>query len=101
MNPSTAGGRCRPTNSSTTRPSRNALTAGMLEMPNWRASPGFWSMSTLTSSTRPPASWTARSRMGASWRQGAHQAAQKSTTTGTSRERSSTSALNVSSLTST
>ena len=57
-------------------------------------------MSTLTSSTRPPSAATSRSRIGPRVRHGAHQAAQKSTTTGTSRDRAITSASKAASFTS-
>ena len=57
------------------------------------ASAGLESMSTLASSTAPARRSTAASSTGVSWRQGPHQAAQKSTTTGISRERSITSTL--------
>src|SRR5215208_3142407 len=59
---------------------------------------GLASVSTLASATLPARPVTAFSRIGVSWRQGPHQAAQKSTTTGSSRERSTTSAWKVSSL---
>src|SRR3954466_14773646 len=52
---------------------------------------GLASVSTLASATLPSRLVTAFSRIGVSWRQGPHQAAQKSTTTGSSRERSTTS----------
>ena len=64
------------------------------------ARPGFESMSTFASTTAPSRRSTASSRIGVSCRHGPHHAAQKSTTTGTSRERSITSASNVASVTS-
>src|SRR5829696_5667344 len=59
---------------------------------------GLASVSTLASATLPSRLVTPFSRIGVSWRQGPHQAAQKSTTTGSSRERSTTSAWNVASV---
>ena len=89
-NRSTAGGGWAPTNSASTCPWRKALTAGMPCTRYSLASRWFESTSTFTSSTFPPRAATARSRRGPSWRQGAHHSAQKSTTTGSSRERSMT-----------
>jgi hypothetical protein len=83
MNCSTTGAGWAPTNSSTSRPSTSALTAGMPWTPKAAASCGAWSTSTRASSTSPPRASTARSSIGPSARHGAHQAAQKSTTTGT------------------
>ena len=54
----------------------------------WR--PRFASTSTFASSTLPARAVAARSSAGVSCLQGPHQSAQKSTTTGSSRERSST-----------
>ena len=59
-------------------------------MPKRRAMFGFASMSILTSSTAPPVASTAFSITGASRWQGPHHSAQKSTSTGTVRERSMT-----------
>src|SRR4051794_35622079 len=59
---------------------------------------GLASVSTLASATLPSRLVTPFSRIGVSWRQGPHQAAQKSTTTGSSRERSTTSAWKVASV---
>ena len=59
---------------------------------------GLASVSTLASATLPSRSVTAFSSTGVSWRHGPHQAAQKSTTTGSSRERSTTSAWKVASV---
>ena len=77
-------------NSAATRPSLNAFTAGMPWMRNaaWRLR--FWSTSTFASSTFPARAVAARSSTGVSCLHGPHQSAQKSTTTGSSRERSST-----------
>src|SRR5215211_5013147 len=62
------------------------------------ATRGLASVSTLASATLPSRLVTAFSRIGVSWRQGPHQAAQKSTSTGSSRERSTTSVWKVSSV---
>src|SRR5215203_6056845 len=59
---------------------------------------GLASVSTLASATLPSRLVTPFSRIGVSWRQGPHQAAQKSTTTGSSRERSTTSVSKVASV---
>src|SRR6266498_3607071 len=67
----------------------------------WRsASSWFASTSTLTSSNSPARASASRSSTGPSMRQGPHQAAQKSTTTGTWCERSSTSRSKLSVVTS-
>ena len=87
---STSAGGSAPVNSAATRPSRNALTAGIPWMRNAAWSRWLASTSTLASSTLPARSFAARSSTGVSCLQGAHHAAQKSTTTGTSRERSTT-----------
>ena len=87
-------------NSSTTWPSRNAFTAGMPRIPKLAASEVFWSTSTLASSSSPSRFATAASSAGPSARHGPHHSAQKSTTTGTSRERSITRASKSLSLTS-
>ena len=81
-NRATAGGGCAPTNSDTTAPSRNALTAGMLWIRNAAAMRWFASVSSLASATLPARSVTACSSTGVSCRHGPHHAAQKSTTTG-------------------
>jgi pimeloyl-ACP methyl ester carboxylesterase len=80
-----------PTNSSTTRPPRKAFTAGMPWMPNPRLSAGLASVSTLARTTWPSRAFASRSSSGVSWRHGPHHSAQKSTTTGTSCERWTTS----------
>ena len=69
-------------------------------MPKLAASDWFASTSSLASSIWPPRLETAASRAGPSWRQGPHHSAQKSTTTGTSRERSTTRVANSDSFTS-
>jgi hypothetical protein len=68
----------------------------------WKAmaSRWFWSTSTRARTTSPPWRSTARSSTGARVWQGPHQSAQKSTSTGTVFERSSTSAWKVASVTS-
>ncbi len=68
--------------------------------PEGLARPGLASTSTLASTHDPLASSASFSRTGPSDRHGAHHSAQKSTTTGTSRERSITSWEKVCSLTS-
>ena len=55
-----------PANSATTRPSRNAFTAGMPLTPNRCERAGLASTSTLTSSTAPARASTAASSTGAS-----------------------------------
>ena len=100
-NDATATGDRAPTNSETTCPSLNALTAGMPWTRNVAERPGFASTSTLASSTAPSRSATCSSSTGVSARHGPHQAAQKSTTTGRSCERSMTSLSKVASVTST
>ena len=63
-------------------PSRNAITSGIERTPNAAAISWFSSELTLTSLKRPPYSAASFSSIGVSARQGAHQGAQKSTTTG-------------------
>src|SRR6266487_356121 len=89
-----------PTNSATIAPSLNALTAGM--PCTWKASArrGAWSTSSLASTTSPPRAATPRSSSGPSARQGAHHSAQKSTTTGTWKDRCSTAVSKSASVTS-
>ena len=94
-----AGG-IAPVNWPTTWPSRNAFTAGIPRMSKLRASSWFASVSTFASSTSPSRFRIASSSAGPSWRHGPHHSAQKSTTTGSSRERSTTSVVNVASVTS-
>ena len=91
-NRATAAGGCAPVNSETTAPSLNALTAGMPWIRNAPARRWFASVSSFASAIFPPRSFTAASSTGASWRHGPHHSAQKSTTTGSVRERSTTSA---------
>ena len=90
----------RPTKASATAPSRTPKTAGMDRTPNWPATSGFRSMSTLASTNLPPYSCASFSRTGLSIRQGPHQGAQKSTTTGTVEDRSMISRTKVSDVTS-
>ena len=89
-----------PTNSDATAPSLNALTAGIPWIRNARASCGLASVSTFASSILPARLATALSSIGPSWRHGAHHSAQKSTTTGSCRERSMTAVWKVFSVTS-
>src|SRR5579875_1345911 len=85
---------------STTCWPRTAKTAGMDCTRKAVATPGFSSTFTLASSTAPPVSSTTFSRMGPRVRQGPHHGAHRSTTTGTSSERCSTSVAKVESVTS-
>ena len=78
---------------STGRPSWKANTAGIDWTPIWPGICGWSSMLSLTSLTAPFAARTAFSRIGVSCRQGPHHGAQKSTSTGTSREASITSRM--------
>ena len=80
-----------PTNSEWSAPSRKALTAGIPWMPKACARRGFASTSTFASTTSPSRWAAASSSSGVRLRQGPHQAAQKSTTTGVLAERSRTS----------
>ena len=82
-NSSTAGRERAPVNSATTSPFRNALTAGIPETSNRRASSLFASTSIFASTTSRPS--TAASSTGVSRLHGPHHSAQKSTTTGSSR----------------
>jgi hypothetical protein len=81
-------------------PSRKTATVGMLWMPYRAASSCSASTSTLTSSTMPSRFAISVSIAGPSARHGPHHAAQKSTTTGSSCERSITSCWNVAVVTS-
>ena len=78
-------------NSSTTRPSLNAFTAGIPWIRNACAMRGFASVSSLARMMSPSRVVAAFSSTGPSARQGPHHSAQKSTTTGTDFERSRTS----------
>ena len=69
-------------------------------MPKAVAMSGFSSVSIFASTTLPSRALAAFSSAGPSWRHGPHHGAQKSTTTGTSADRSSTSAWKSASLTS-
>src|SRR5215207_4311675 len=91
---STSAGGSAPVNSAATRPSLKAFTDGIPWMRKAAWSCGFFSTSTLASSTLPARASAARSSTGVSCLQGPHQSAQKSTTTGTSLERSSTRCSN-------
>src|SRR5262245_57109679 len=90
----------RPTNWSTTAPSRTANTAGMPSTGNCAATAGFSSVLTFATTTRPPNSSATLARSGDNARHGGHHGAQKSTTTGTSCDRPTTAASNSSSDTS-
>ena len=95
-NASTSSRGKTPVNSSASWPSTKAFTAGMLRMAAALESSLFSSVFTFTSRTAPPFFSTACSSSGARVLHGAHHGAQKSTITGTSAERSSTSAWKVS-----
>jgi hypothetical protein len=75
----------------TTTPSRNPFTAGMLWIRKRADVSGDASTSTLASTKPPVCSSASRSRIGPRVRQGPHQGAQKSTTTGMVAERTMTS----------
>jgi hypothetical protein len=87
---SISGGGSAPANSETTRPSLKALTAGIPRIPKRADSAGLASTSSLASSTFSARAATARSSAGPRALQGPHHSAQKSTTTGSSCERSTT-----------
>ena len=89
-----------PTNSFTTLPSRNALTAGIPLTPNCAGEPGVRVDVDLDELDRAAARSTSPSSTGASAWHGPHHSAQKSTTTGTSCDRSRTASSKVSSVTS-
>src|ERR1022692_429770 len=89
-----------PRNPSSTWPPTTATTIGMLCTCRAARSCGFASMSTLASTQAPSASAASFSRIGPSCLHGPHHSAHKSMITGTLRDRSTTSALNVSSVTS-
>ena len=72
------------------RPSLKAFTAGIPWIPKACEIDGFLSVSSFASATLPSRAATACSKTGVSWRQGPHHSAQKSTTTGIVRERSTT-----------
>src|SRR5215813_13649010 len=88
--PITAAG-WAPTKPVTGLPWRKTATVGRLWMPYWAARCCSASTSILASSIFPSRLATSASMTGPSMRQGPHQAAQKSTTTGSSCERSITS----------
>lgn len=98
MNLRTARSLRAPTKESTTCPFLKAKTEGMDCTPKAWAVRGFLSTSTATNSTDPALSSTTFSKMGVKTRQGPHQAAQRSTTTGNVAERSRTLALKVASV---
>ncbi len=85
---------------STTLRSFRANTAGIDCTPKVAATRGLESTSTLASTTSPPVSSISLSKTGPKVRHGPHHVAHRSTTTGTSAERSSTSVSNVASVTS-
>ena len=87
-------------NSATTFPPRKAFTAGIPRIEYIAATSWFSSTLILASSTAPPRASISFSSRGPSIVQGAHQGAQKSTTTGSSLERSITSRSKVSLVTS-
>ena len=89
-----------PTKASIAWPSRTPKTAGIDRTPNWPATSGLRSMSTLASTNLPSYSCASFSRTGPSIRHGPHHAAQKSTTTGTVEDRSMISRSKVSDVTS-
>jgi hypothetical protein len=68
-------------------------SVGMLRIANRPAVRGLASLSTFTSTARPCSSRAATSNCGAMMRQGPHQAAQKSTTTGSSERATNVSKL--------
>src|SRR3954447_11926345 len=78
-------------NSETTRPSLNAFTAGIDWIWKAREIDGLASVSSLARTTSPSRAAASCSRTGPSARHGPHHSAQKSTTTGTSLDRSTTS----------
>ena len=79
---STAALGTSPTLLFTTWPSLKTIRVGMLITPYWVASSGLWSMSSLHTFTSPAFSAAISSSTGASIRQGPHQVAQKSSSTG-------------------
>ena len=60
------------------------MRVGMLRMPYWLATLGFSSVLSLNTLILPSNSLAISSTIGATMRQGPHQGAQKSTSTGTS-----------------
>src|ERR671915_526470 len=72
-------------------PGSKKAMVGMLEIPKLPASSDSASTSTLATFREPSYSSAIRSITGATWRHGAHQEAQKSTSTGTSEFRISSS----------
>ena len=100
-NSRTVGSGWAPRNPSTGWPSFTATTSGMLCTPKAWAICGFSSTLTLTSTTLPSVSSITFSMIGPRVRHGPHHGAQRSTTTGTSLDRSITSVSKVASVTST
>ena len=96
----TWGSGSAPLNSCSGCPPTTATTIGIDCTPNAWAIRGFASTSTLARIQVPPPASASRSSTGDSCLHGPHHSAHRSTTTGTSSERSSTSAWNVSSVTS-
>ena len=99
-NSCTCGSGIAPMNCATARPSLNAMTFGIERILKACDSSGFSSELTFTSLTRPPNDSATLSRVGPSARHGPHQGAQKSTTTGTVFEASTTSRSKVAVVTS-
>ncbi len=91
-NARTCASGCAPTNSSTTRPLRKSLTAGMPRIWNCCARSWFSSVLTLTTLILPAFSSASCSSTGPSARQGPHHGAQKSTSTSWEAEALTTSA---------
>jgi hypothetical protein len=88
-------------NSAINWPWKTALTAGMPCTRSACAIVGLWSTSILARIQEPPPSIASFSSTGESCLHGPHHSAQRSRTTGTSNERSITSAWKVASVTST
>ena len=88
-----------PMNPGMSCPCHTTNTVGMLWIWNAWDSRGLASVSTVASTQAPSASSASRSRIGDSCLQGPHQVAQKSMTTGTAKDRSTTSLWKVASVT--
>src|SRR5437763_1163527 len=67
---------------STSRPALKTSSVGMLSTSNRAAVAGFSSMLSLAKRTRPAIDAASSSTIGAIWRQGPHQGAQRSSSTG-------------------
>src|SRR5512134_3378452 len=100
MNWRTAPSGRAPENSSTSSPFTNAFTLGMPRTPHCVARDWWSSEFTLARTKRPAYCAASFSSTGPRARQGPHQGAQKSTSTGSSRERSITSRSNLAAVTS-